>query len=46
MEKELDRSLLLKVSALAWRRMWTDLFISRLVSLLGRGIEKISSSQG
>jgi hypothetical protein len=32
MEDELDRSLHLKVSALAWKRRWADLFISRLVS--------------
>jgi hypothetical protein len=46
MEKELDRSLHLKVSALAWKRRWTDLFISKLVSLHGRGVGQISSSQG
>ena len=29
MEEEVDRSLHLKVSLLAWKRRWTDLFISR-----------------
>jgi hypothetical protein len=46
MEEEVDRSLHLKVSALAWKRRWTDLFISRLVRLHGRGGGQISSSQG
>jgi hypothetical protein len=36
MEEEVDRLLHLNVSALAWKRRWTDLFISRLVSLQGR----------
>jgi hypothetical protein len=46
MEEEVDRSLHLKVSELAWKRRWTDLFISRLVNLHERGGGQISSSQG
>jgi hypothetical protein len=42
MEEKVDRSLHLKVSELAWQRRWTDLFISRLVSLHGRGGGQIS----
>jgi hypothetical protein len=46
MEEEVDRSHHLKVSVLAWKRRWTDLFISRLVRLHGRGGGQISSSLG
>jgi hypothetical protein len=37
MEEEVDRSLYLKVSELAWNRRWTNLFISRVMLLHGRG---------
>jgi len=46
MEEEMDKSLHLKVSALAWKRRLTNLFISKLVSLHGKGVGQISSSQG
>jgi hypothetical protein len=46
MEEEVERSLHLKVSALAWKRRWTDLFVSVLIRLHGIGGGQISSSQG
>jgi hypothetical protein len=45
MEEEVDRSLYLKVSELPGKRMWTYLFISKLVSFYGRGGGQISSSK-
>ncbi len=40
MEEEKDRYLHLKFSELAWKRRWTDLYISRLVSSNGEEVDR------